>query len=81
MIDLPLIWLALLGIVLIIAAWSFDEMVITFFTSGGKATLPVLIRGMLRRGIDPSVSAMTSVILATTIACTLLAAGSFAAER
>ena len=54
---------ALLGAVLIVVAWSFDELVITFFTSGGDATLPVRIWGMLRRGIDPSVNAMASVIL------------------
>jgi spermidine/putrescine transport system permease protein len=69
----PLVAPALLGAILIVMAWSFDELVITFFTSGGEATLPVRIWGMLRRGIDPSVNAMASVILITTIACTLLA--------
>lgn len=73
MIVLPLVAPALTGAVLIVVAWSFDELVITFFTSGGDATLPVRIWGMFRRGIDPSVNAMASVILMTTIACTLLA--------
>jgi ABC-type spermidine/putrescine transport system permease subunit II len=73
MVVFPLVAPALLGAVLIVVAWSFDELVITFFTSGGEATLPVRIWGMLRRGIDPSVNAMASVILVTTIACTLLA--------
>ncbi|MDF3041176.1 MAG: hypothetical protein K0Q71_3882, partial [Thermomicrobiales bacterium] len=36
--------------------------------------------GYLRRGIDPSVNAMASVILVTTIACTLLA-GRFISGR
>ena len=76
----PLIAPALLGAVLIVVAWSFDELVITFFTSGGDQTLPVRIWGMLRRGIDPSVNAMASVILVTTIACTLLA-GRFISGR
>ena len=76
----PLVAPALLGAVLIVTAWSFDELVITFFTSGGEATLPVRIWGMLRRGIDPSVNAMASVILVTTIACTLLA-GRFISGR
>jgi spermidine/putrescine transport system permease protein len=76
----PLVAPALLGAVLIVVAWSFDELVITFFTSGGDATLPVRIWGMLRRGIDPSVNAMASVILVTTIACTLLA-GRFISGR
>jgi spermidine/putrescine transport system permease protein len=76
----PLIAPALLGAVLIVVAWSFDELVITFFTSGGDQTLPVRIWGMLRRGIDPSVNAMASIILLTTIACTLLA-GRFISGR
>ena len=76
----PLVAPALVGAVLIVVAWSFDELVITFFTSGGEATLPVRIWGMLRRGVDPSVNAMASIILATTIACTLLA-GRFVGGR
>jgi len=80
LIVFPLVAPALLGAVLIVVAWSFDELVITFFTSGGDATLPVRIWGMFRRGIDPSVNAMASVILVTTIACTLLA-GRFVSGR
>jgi ABC-type spermidine/putrescine transport system permease subunit II len=80
MVVFPLVAPALLGSVLIVMAWSFDELVITFFTSGGDATLPVRIWGMLRRGIDPSVNAMASIILVTTVACTLLA-GRFVSGR
>jgi ABC-type spermidine/putrescine transport system permease subunit II len=80
MVVLPLVAPALLGSVLIVMAWSFDELVITFFTSGGDATLPVRIWGMLRRGIDPTVNAMASIILITTVACTLLA-GRFVSGR
>lgn len=80
LIVFPLVAPALFGATLIVAAWSFDELVITFFTSGGDATLPVRIWGMLRRGIDPSVNALASVILVTTIACTLIA-GRFISGR
>ena len=80
LIVFPLVAPALFGAVLIVMAWSFDELVITFFTSGGDQTLPVRIWGMLRRGIDPSVNAMASIILLTTIACTLLA-GRFVSGR
>jgi len=80
MIVFPLVAPALFGAVLIVMAWSFDELVITFFTSGGEPTLPVRIWGMLRRGIDPSVNAMASIILLTTIACTV-AAGRFVSGR
>jgi spermidine/putrescine transport system permease protein len=70
----PLVRPAILGSVLIAIAWSFDEFIITFFTIGGQITLPIMIWGMLRRGIDPSVNAIASVILATTILATIVAA-------
>ena len=69
----PLVRPALIGAILIAVAWSFDEFIITFFTIGGKTTLPILIWGMLRRGVDPSVNAIASIILGTTIVATLLA--------
>lgn len=74
----PLVAPALIGSILIVVAWSFDEFIITLFTGGG--TLPILIWGMLRRGIDPSVNAIASVIIATTIVATVLA-GRFVSSR
>lgn len=79
-ITFPLVRPALFGAVLIAIAWSFDEFIITFFTIGGQTTLPILIWGLLRRGIDPSVNAIASVILGTTILATLLA-GRFISGR
>lgn len=76
----PLVRPALAGAVLIAVAWSFDEFIITFFTIGGDSTLPILVWGLLRRGIDPSVNAIASVILATTIVATLVA-GRFLSGR
>jgi len=70
----PLVRPALIGSILITIAWSFDEFIITFFTIGGEITLPIMIWGMLRRGIDPSVNAIASVILATTILATVVGA-------
>ncbi len=76
----PLIRPALIGSILIAVAWSFDEFIITFFTIGGKTTLPIMIWGLLRLGVDPSVNAIASVILASTITATLLA-GRFISGR
>ncbi len=70
----PLVRPALLGSILIAVAWSFDEFIVTFFTIGGEITLPIMIWGMLRRGIDPSVNAIASVILVTTTLATVVAA-------
>jgi len=76
----PLVRPALIGAVLIAVAWSFDEFIITFFTIGGQNTLPILIWGLLRRGVDPSVNAIASIILGTTIVATVLA-GRFISGR
>jgi ABC-type spermidine/putrescine transport system permease subunit II len=72
-ITFPLVRPALIGSILIAVAWSFDEFIITFFTIGGQSTLPILIWGLLRQGIDPSVNAIATIILGTTIVATLLA--------
>jgi spermidine/putrescine transport system permease protein len=69
----PLVRPAIFGAILLAVAWSFDEFIITFFTIGGQSTLPILIWGLLRQGIDPSVNAIASIILGTTIVATLLA--------
>jgi spermidine/putrescine transport system permease protein len=46
---------------------SFDDYVITSFVSGpGSATLPVVIYGMARRGIEPSINAISTIIVAAT---------------
>lgn len=72
-ITFPLVRPALAGSILIAIAWSFDEFIITFFTIGSQLTLPIMIWGKLRLGVDPSVNAIASVILATTITVTVLA--------
>ncbi len=46
---------------------SFDDYVITSFVSGtGSATLPVVVYGMVRRNIEPSINAISTIIIAVT---------------
>jgi spermidine/putrescine transport system permease protein len=66
-ITLPLIRPALIGAALISISMSLDEFVITSFTIGGDQTLPVLIWGKMRRGVDPSVNALGTLILCATL--------------
>jgi spermidine/putrescine transport system permease protein len=49
---------------------SFDDFVITFFVAGvGSTTLPLLVYSMVRRGVEPTINAISTIILlATTIA-------------
>jgi spermidine/putrescine transport system permease protein len=46
---------------------SFDDYVITSFVAGsGSSTLPVVVYGMVRRTIEPSVNAISTVVLVVT---------------
>ncbi len=62
-ITFPLIRPSVLGAALLAAALSLDEFVVTWFNVGNQQTLPVLIWGLLRRGIDPTVNALATVVL------------------
>jgi spermidine/putrescine transport system permease protein len=71
-ITLPLVRGAILGAALISVALSLDEFVITSFTIGGDQTLPVLIWAKMRRGVDPSVNALATLILCGTFLAGML---------
>jgi ABC-type spermidine/putrescine transport system permease subunit II len=63
-ITLPIILPALLGAALLAFAFAFDEVMITNFTSGMTATLPIFVFSRLHRSIDPSVNAVATLLLA-----------------
>ncbi|MBN9023882.1 MAG: ABC transporter permease [Rhizobiales bacterium] len=71
-ITLPLIRPAVLGAALLAAALSLDEFVVTWFNIGSDQTLPVLIWGMMRRGVDPSINALASVLLVSLVILVVL---------
>lgn len=72
-VTLPLIRPTLLGAALIAMALSLDDFVITFFMIGGGNTLPTLVWGMLRTGLNPSINALGTLILAFTIGTSAIA--------
>lgn len=46
---------------------SIDELIITYFTTGpNSATLPLKIFGLARKGIDPSINAISTVLILLT---------------
>jgi spermidine/putrescine transport system permease protein len=49
---------------------SFDDFMITFFTAGpGSTTLPLVVYGMVRKAVEPTINAVsTIVLLVTTVA-------------
>ena len=59
----PIIRPSLFGAMLISFALSFDEFVVTFFTIGAKNTIPIVIWGMMRMGVNPVINAISSMII------------------
>jgi spermidine/putrescine transport system permease protein len=62
-ITFPLIAPSVFGAMVIAFAISFDEVLITNFTSGTTQTLPLFVLSRLRRTIDPSVNAVATILL------------------
>jgi spermidine/putrescine transport system permease protein len=69
----PLIRPTLFGAALIAMALSLDDFVITFFLIGGGNTLPTLVWGMLRTGLNPSINALGTLILLFTVGSSAIA--------
>ncbi len=62
-VTIPIMAPAILGAALLAFAWSFDELLITNFTSGGLTTVPLYVLAKLRRMYDPSANAVAIVLL------------------
>ena len=62
-ITLPLIRPSVGGAARLAAALSLDEFVVTWFNIGSQQTVPTLVWGLMRRGIDPSINAIATLLL------------------
>ncbi len=59
-------------------AVSFDQFVVSYFLSEpGDATLPVLIYSAIRKGFTPEINAISTIIIAVSMAVMLIAARFF----
>lgn len=66
-VTLPQLWPAIAAGALLAFTLSFDDFIITFFVSGvGSTTLPLLVYAMVRRSIEPTVNAISTIILLAT---------------
>jgi spermidine/putrescine transport system permease protein len=63
-ITLPLIRPSVLGAALLAAALSLDEFVVSWFNIGNQQSVPVLVWGLMRRGVDPSINAIATMLFA-----------------
>jgi len=66
-VTVPLLWPGILAGALLAFILSFDDYVITSLVSGtGSSTLPIVVYSMVRRNIEPSVNAISTLILLVT---------------
>jgi spermidine/putrescine transport system permease protein len=73
-ITFPMLLPAIVAGFLLSFTFSFDDYVITTFTSGpGSSTLPLFIFGQVKRGVTPETNAIATMILAFTIGMLLVA--------
>ena len=62
-VTLPIIAPTLISSAVLAFAVSFDEFVVTSFVAGTQTTLPMYIWSMMRRTVDPTINAISSLAL------------------
>jgi len=66
-VTVPLLWPGILAGALLAFTMSFDDYVITSLVSGpGSSTLPIVVYSMVRRNVEPTVNAISTLILVVT---------------
>jgi spermidine/putrescine transport system permease protein len=71
-VTFPLIRPSVIGSALLVVALSLDEFIVTFFTIGPQNTLPIVIWGQMRQGVSPTVNAISTIMLFTTLVLVLV---------
>lgn len=75
LVTIPAILPGLLAAALITFTLSFDDFVVTWFTTGpGVSTVPLEIYGMVKRGVSPKINALSTLVTAVTLVVLLAAA-------
>lgn len=66
-VTLPQLWPGILAGALLAFTMSFDDYVITSLVAGpGSSTLPIVVYSMVRRNVEPTVNAISTLILLGT---------------
>ena len=71
-ITFPQIRSSIIGSGLLAAALSLDEFVVTWFNIGNEQSIPVLVWGLMRRGVDPSINALAVLLFALLVCLVFL---------
>ena len=66
-VTLPLIAPSLIAGALVVFSLSWDEVFISFFTIGSQNTLPLVIYSTVKQSVDPSVNAISTLLLAGSL--------------
>ncbi len=73
-VTLPQLAPGILAAALLAFTLSFDDFVITSFVAGpGSSTLPMMVYSMVRRNVDPTVNAISAIIVVVTTVLILAA--------
>lgn len=65
---IPFLMPAIISGALMAFTLSLDELIVTYFTaSAGTRTLPLEIFGRVKKGLDPTLNAISTVFIASTI--------------
>jgi len=73
-VTLPQLAPGILAAALLAFTLSFDDFVITSFVAGpGSSTLPMVVYSMVRRNVDPTVNAISAIIVGVTTSLVLVA--------
>jgi spermidine/putrescine transport system permease protein len=74
LVVLPALWPAVLAAGLLVFALSFDDFVLSYFTTGeSPQPLPVRIWSAIRFGVTPTINAIGTLMLAISLAAVALA--------
>jgi spermidine/putrescine transport system permease protein len=74
LVTLPALWPAILAAAMIVFALSFDDFVLSFFTTGeSPQPLPVRIYSALRFGISPTINAVGTLMVVVSLCFIALA--------
>ncbi len=66
-VTVPQLWPGIISGAMLAFTMSFDDYVITSFVSGtGSATLPIVVYTMVRKNIEPSINAISTIVLIVT---------------
>lgn len=73
-VTIPQLWPGILSGAMLAFTMSFDDFVITSFVSGtGAQTLPIVVYTMVRKNIEPSINAISTIIMIVTTVLVVVA--------